>query len=60
MLGRLKEAAEGYQSDGAANGANAPNTLPLILSAVKAGATLGEVCHSLREVWGEHRPVELL
>jgi len=60
VLGRLKEAAEGYQSDGAANGANAPNTLPLILSAVKAGATLGEVCHSLREVWGEHRPVELL
>ena len=59
-LGRLKEAAEAYRAVGAANGANAPNTLPLILSAVKAGATLGEVCHSLREVWGEHRPVELL
>ena len=29
------------------------NTLPLIIEAVRADATVGEVCSALREVWGD-------
>jgi methylmalonyl-CoA mutase N-terminal domain/subunit len=32
------------------------NLLPAILSAVQAGATLGEIVGSLKTVWGEYRP----
>ena len=31
------------------------NLMPLILDAVKTYATLGEICHVLREVFGEHQ-----
>jgi methylmalonyl-CoA mutase N-terminal domain/subunit len=48
-LTRLKEGAEG--SD---------NLMPLIVEAVKAYATLGEICDVLREVFGEHRQVDTL
>ena len=48
-LARLKEAAGG-----------ADNLMPPILDAVKAYATLGEICDSLREVFGEYRPVNTL
>jgi len=30
--------------------------MPLFVEAVEAGATLGELCGVLREVWGEYRP----
>ena len=30
------------------------NTMPLLLDAVRAYATLGEMCQALREVWGEY------
>jgi hypothetical protein len=30
--------------------------MPPILDAVKAGATLGEICGALEEAWGRHRP----
>jgi methylmalonyl-CoA mutase N-terminal domain/subunit len=30
------------------------NLIPLILDAVKAGGTVGEISNVLREVWGEH------
>ena len=30
------------------------NLMPLILDAVRAYATLGEMCDALREVWGEY------
>ncbi len=33
------------------------NLLPIILDAVKAYATLGEICNTLRTVWGEYVPV---
>ena len=36
---------------GARNGAN---TMPLLLDAARAYATIGEMCDSLREVWGEY------
>ena len=32
------------------------NLLPFILDAVKADVTLGEICDSLREVFGSHQP----
>jgi methylmalonyl-CoA mutase, N-terminal domain len=32
------------------------NLLPAILDAVRAYATLGEICGELRKVWGEYRP----
>jgi methylmalonyl-CoA mutase N-terminal domain/subunit len=38
--------------EAAANGRD--NLLPLILDAVKADATVGEIAGVLRSVWGEH------
>ncbi len=32
------------------------NLMPLFIEAVEAYATVGEICHVLREVWGEYRP----
>ena len=32
------------------------NLVPLILDALKARCTLGEVCDALREVFGTYRP----
>jgi methylmalonyl-CoA mutase N-terminal domain/subunit len=32
------------------------NLLPLIVACVEHEVTLGEICHTLREVWGEYRP----
>lgn len=34
----------------------AENLLPLIVTCVENDVTLGEICHTLREVWGEYRP----
>ncbi len=36
------------------------NLLPYILTAVEAYATTGEICHTLRRVWGEYQPTEVL
>ena len=44
-LAQLKEAA-----------ASRANLMPLILAAVEAYATTGEICHTLRQVWGEYQP----
>jgi methylmalonyl-CoA mutase N-terminal domain/subunit len=43
-LDRLRKAAVGTQ-----------NTMPALLDAVRAYATIGEMCDALREVWGEYR-----
>ena len=43
-LDRLRKAA-----------ASTENMMPPILDAVRAYATIGEMCDALREVWGEHR-----
>jgi methylmalonyl-CoA mutase, N-terminal domain len=47
-IGALKKAAEGTD-----------NVLYPLRDALRADATLGEVCDALREVWGEYRPSEL-
>jgi methylmalonyl-CoA mutase N-terminal domain/subunit len=36
------------------------NLLPYILTAVEAYATTGEICHTLRRVWGEYQPTKVL
>jgi methylmalonyl-CoA mutase N-terminal domain/subunit len=41
-LDRLKRGAEGHE-----------NTMPLLIDAVRAYATVGEMCGALRDVWGE-------
>jgi methylmalonyl-CoA mutase, N-terminal domain len=35
------------------------NVLPPIKDALRAGATLGEVCDTLREIWGVYRPPDV-
>ena len=30
--------------------------MPLFIESVKNGVTLGEICHTLRGVFGEYRP----
>jgi methylmalonyl-CoA mutase N-terminal domain/subunit len=41
--------------EAAARVSNEP-LMPLFVTAVEAGCTLGEICGVLRRVWGEHRP----
>jgi methylmalonyl-CoA mutase N-terminal domain/subunit len=48
-IGDLRAAAQG-----------SANLMPPIIAAVKANATLGEVCGVLREVFGEYRASSLL
>ena len=36
------------------------NLMPHIIEAVSNKVTIGEVCNSLRNVWGEYRPKEIL
>ena len=45
LHGRLAAAA---QSD--------ENLMPLFITCVENEMTLGEICHTLRKVWGEYRP----
>ncbi|MDR6224596.1 acyl-CoA mutase large subunit family protein [Desmospora profundinema] len=45
-LERLKRGAAGTD-----------NLMPLILDAVRSYATVGEICHSLRKVFGEYQPI---
>ena len=44
-LARVEEAARGTE-----------NLLPVLREALLAGATLGQICGRLRQVWGEYRP----
>jgi methylmalonyl-CoA mutase N-terminal domain/subunit len=47
-LSALKTAAEGSE-----------NVLYPLRDALRADATLGEVCDALRDVWGEYQPGEI-
>ena len=44
LLGRLEVAAVGSE-----------NMVPLLIESVESGVTLGEICHVLREAWGEYQ-----
>jgi len=48
-LAALKSAAIGRE-----------NTMPPLLDAVRAYATVGEMCDALREVWGEYEEVPII
>jgi methylmalonyl-CoA mutase N-terminal domain/subunit len=51
-LAALGEAAKAVVTPGA----TAPHLMPLIIDAVKARATVGEVSATLAQHWGKHRP----
>jgi methylmalonyl-CoA mutase N-terminal domain/subunit len=36
------------------------NLMPLILDAVRAYATVGEMCDALRKVWGEYEETPII
>jgi methylmalonyl-CoA mutase N-terminal domain/subunit len=36
------------------------NTMPLLVDAVRAYATVGEMCDALREVWGEYEETPII
>jgi methylmalonyl-CoA mutase N-terminal domain/subunit len=36
------------------------NVMPTVIEAVKAGATVGEVCDVWRDVFGQYRPKEFI
>jgi methylmalonyl-CoA mutase N-terminal domain/subunit len=48
-LDRLKRAAAGSE-----------NTMPALLDAVRAYATVGEMCDALRGVWGEYEEIPVI
>ena len=59
-LERLRAARDGVAAQAAVDriqqaAAGAENLMPLIIEAVKAQVTLGEIADSLRTVWGEQR-----
>ena len=43
-----------------AGAAGNANTMPLLLDAVRAYATVGEMCDALREVWGEYEETPII
>jgi methylmalonyl-CoA mutase N-terminal domain/subunit len=52
-LAALREAARPY----AEVGASRPELMPLIIDAVRARASVGEISDTLGDVWGRYRPV---
>jgi methylmalonyl-CoA mutase N-terminal domain/subunit len=58
-LEALKKAAS-QEPKAAANGDISPaNTMPYIVDAVRAYATVGEICEALREVFGTYTEVSI-
>jgi methylmalonyl-CoA mutase N-terminal domain/subunit len=54
--GRVRAALDALQ-EGARGSAN---TMPLLIEAVRAYATLGEMCDALRHVWGEYEETPII
>ena len=52
-LAALRAAAPAY---GHQSGSGRPPLMPLIVDAVRARATVGEISDALRSIWGEYRP----
>jgi methylmalonyl-CoA mutase, N-terminal domain len=53
---RVRRALDGLRDTARGTG----NTMPAILDAVRAYATVGEMCDALREVWGEYEEVPII
>jgi methylmalonyl-CoA mutase N-terminal domain/subunit len=58
-LDALKQAAAQEPNTGANGGVSAANTMPYIVDAVRAYATVGEICQALREVYGTYTEVSI-
>ena len=61
-LAALRESRDGAAADAALAGlaeaaAGTENLIPRIVAAVESRATLGEISHTLRRVWGEYREI---
>jgi methylmalonyl-CoA mutase N-terminal domain/subunit len=54
--GRVRQALDALKEG--ANGT--ANTMPLLIEAVRAYATVGEMCDALREVWGEYEETPII
>jgi methylmalonyl-CoA mutase N-terminal domain/subunit len=54
--GRVRGTLEALKGAAAAG----DNTMPRLLDAVRAYATVGEMCDALREVWGEYTEVPII
>jgi methylmalonyl-CoA mutase, N-terminal domain len=54
--GRVRAALDALE-EGARGSAN---TMPLLIEAVRAYATIGEMCDALREVWGEYEETPII
>ena len=54
--GRVGRALDGLRTAASGTG----NLMPPILEAVRAYATLGEMCDALREVWGEYAEMPVI
>jgi len=58
-LDALKKAASQEPTAGANGGISPANTMPRIVDAVRAYATVGEICEALREVYGTYTEVSI-
>ena len=58
-LEALKAAAAQEPDAGSNNEISAANTMPFIIDAVRAYATVGEICEALREVYGTYTEVSV-
>jgi len=58
-LDALKKAAAGTPRAGANGNISEVNTMPYIVDAVRAYATVGEICEALREVYGTYTEVSV-
>jgi methylmalonyl-CoA mutase N-terminal domain/subunit len=58
-LDALKKAASQEPKAGSNGNASAANTMPFIVDAVRAYATVGEICEALRQVYGTYTEVSI-
>jgi methylmalonyl-CoA mutase, N-terminal domain len=58
-LDALKKAAAGEPHAGSNGNLSAVNTMPFIVDAVRAYATVGEICDALRQVYGTYTEVSI-
>jgi methylmalonyl-CoA mutase N-terminal domain/subunit len=58
-LDALKKAAAQEPKAGATGNVSPANTMPFIVDAVRAYATVGEICEALREVYGTYTEVSI-
>jgi methylmalonyl-CoA mutase N-terminal domain/subunit len=54
--GRDNEKVSELKSQLASAAQGDSNLMPLFIECVENDMTLGEICHTLRDVWGEYRP----